>query len=213
MAVKVTKLSNIDLLHRAAQFTSGHESHMGLKTAYRNQHSIIRTQLFWVECTDIPLFVASQLVRSHVGVQCYQRSKRPDRGGADFADVCDFMVRNARTIGSTPAEDLAWLTKQIKTLPEQFDRYAPTDIAMLLNAEALMNMAHKRLCTKASEETRKVVQEIVEGVKECDPALAAHLVPACMYHGGICHEPNGCQLCKTEAGKAELEAYRNLFND
>lgn len=33
--VKVTKLTDIDLLHKAASFTTGHESKMSLLTAYK----------------------------------------------------------------------------------------------------------------------------------------------------------------------------------
>ena len=84
MNIKITKLTNIDLLRKANSFTTGKESGMSLKTAYRTLHSPARTQLFTIEFEDIPLFVASQLVRSKVGVEWWQRSKRTDRGGANF---------------------------------------------------------------------------------------------------------------------------------
>ena len=88
MTVSVTKLTDVELLQEANSSTTGHDSNMTLERAYRYGHSPIRTQQFWIVCKDIPLFVASQLVRSHVGVQFYQRSKRTDRGGADFAERC-----------------------------------------------------------------------------------------------------------------------------
>ena len=84
MNIKVTKLTGIDLLHKANSFTTGKESGMSLKTAYCTLHSPARTQLFTIEFEGIPLFVASQLVRSKAGVEWWQRSKRTDRGGANF---------------------------------------------------------------------------------------------------------------------------------
>ena len=92
MNVTVTKLTDVELLRKANSFTTGHESHMTLAKAYAYQHSPIRTQLFWIECREIPLFVASQLVRSHVGVQFFQQSKRTDRGGCDFRKECEDLA-------------------------------------------------------------------------------------------------------------------------
>lgn len=177
MKIEVRKLTNTDLLHRANEFTTGHESKMSLATAYRMSHSPIRTQLFWVELRDIPLFVASQLVRSHVGVQCYQKSHRPDRN------------KDAKDEG----------------------RMTPTDLAFIINAEALINMAHKRLCTKASKETWEVVRAICDLVEECDPDLRKHLVPQCVYRGGICPEPKSCGWIHAE-GQDVLDYYKSMFN-
>lgn len=203
---KVIKLTGLDLLHRANSFTTGKESKMSLTTAYRYGHSPIRTQLFWIELTDIPLCVASQLVRSHVGVQFFQRSKRTDRGGEDFSKECAdlfFSLENL-IICSSPemdedetgkyADKLSEIQKRIAELPNRFDRYAPTDLAFIINAEALMNMAHKRLCTKASAETRAIMSLIRSEIAkdDVDPDLAMNLVPQCVYRGGICPEPKSC---------------------
>ncbi|MGN1172616.1 MAG: FAD-dependent thymidylate synthase [Muribaculaceae bacterium] len=204
MKINVIKLTDVELLRKANSFTTGKDSKMTLDTAYRYGHSPIRTQLFWVELTDIPLFVASQLVRSHVGVQFFQRSKRIDRGGESFAIEChdfgqrlDLLAEDCNPgLNDEEAERITEvlndLEKEIKTFPNRFDRYAPTDLAFIINAEALINMAHKRLCTKASAETREVMICIREKVAGIDPALAGYLVPQCVYRGGICPEPKGC---------------------
>lgn len=218
MKISVKKLTNIDMLRKANEFTSGHESKMGLATAYRLGHSPIRTQIFWVKCREIPLFVASQLVRQHVGVQHFQRSRRTDRGGADFREVCEDIATEAGTIFPTEGysfdEEYQHRTstaRAIRSLPDHFDRYAPTDLAFICNAEALMNMAHKRLCGKASPETREVVQAICELVEEQDPDLYQHLVPQCVYRGGICPESKCCGYIHSEAGKSRLRFYKALF--
>lgn len=199
MEIIVKKLTDVDLLRRANEFTTGHESKMGLKRAYFYGHSPIRTQLFWVEITDIPLFVASQLVRQHVGVQFFQRSKRVDRGGEDFTEVCDVLAHDITEIWKQQdADAVAGLQSIIADLPNRFDRYAPTDLACIINAEALINMAHKRLCAKASKETREIVMLLRDKVGECDPDLAEMMVEPCVANGGICHEPKGCGFYRSQ---------------
>lgn len=212
MNVTVTKLTDVELLRKANSFTTGHESKMTLAKAYAYQHSPIRTQLFWIECREIPLFVASQLVRSHVGVQFFQRSKRKERGGEDFRNVCYNLSQDfndAFCMGDE--EDLDKCIETAKTLPHHFDRYAPTDLAFIANAEALINMAHKRLCAKASLETREIFGQICELVEEQDPDLYKHLVPQCVYRGGICPEPKGCGYNKTGLFNKILTEYKKLF--
>lgn len=215
MKVEVTKLTDVELLRKANSFTTGHESHMTLAKAYSYQHSPTRTQIFWIELTDIPLFVASQLVRSHVGVQFFQRSKRTDRGGASFVEECADWVEGLERVESGQNEDvmemISLVKNEFKTLPDRFDRYAPTDFAFIVNAEAIMNMSHKRLCAKASAETREVWQAVVSKISEIDPDLAKHCVPQCMYRGGICPEPKSCGYNKTGLFNKALTEYKKLF--
>lgn len=218
MKIRVKKLTDVELLRKANSFTTGHESKMTLTTAYKTMHSPCRTQIFWITMEDIPLFVASQLVRSHVGVQFYQRSKRTDRGGVDFRNECEQLAADAGVIfpteGYSFAEEYqhrATNADSIRLLPRQFDRYAPTDLAFIINAEAIMNMSHKRLCAKASPETREVWQEVVSKIREIDPDLYMHLVPQCVYRGGICPEPKGCGYNKTGLFNKALTEYKKLF--
>jgi hypothetical protein len=64
---------------------------------------------------------------------------------------------------------------------------------MSMNTQALINMAHKRLCKQASKETREVMQEIVKQVIEVAPYLKDVLVPLCVYRGGKCTEMFSCK--------------------
>lgn len=211
MEISVKKLTDLDLLHRANEFTTGHESKMSLERAYFYGHSPIRTQIFWVEMKDIPLFVASQLVRQHVGVQFFQRSKRVDRGGEDFAEVCDDLSRDiAKIWEEQDAESLAGYQSIIINLPNRFDRYAPTDLACIINAEALINMAHKRLCAKASAETREIVEILRSKIAEVDPALAQMMVRPCVANGLICREPKSCGFNHTDMCFAAVGLYKSL---
>lgn len=72
-------------------------------------------------------------------------------------------------------------------------RYTPVSHVMRLNAESLIRVAHKRLCGKASPETREVMRLIKEGVALVDPDLAPLMVSLCVYRNGLCNElPKPC---------------------
>ena len=71
---------------------------------------------------------------------------------------------------------------------EKVDRLTPVNHGMLINAQELINIARKRLCSKAHKEATRVVQAIKDAMVEVDPALAARMVPECAYRGGVCHE-------------------------
>jgi hypothetical protein len=76
------------------------------------------------------------------------------------------------------------------------------------NAQALINISRRRLCSQASPETRKAWLEVKDEVKKYDPILASVMVRECIYRG-FCPEMNPCPYSKTEAYKKELEEYRN----
>lgn len=215
MNIKVTKLTDVNLLQKVASYTTGRECKMTLRTAYRCMHSIIRSQIFLIELTDIPLFVASQMVRSHVGVQFYQRSKRTDRGGEDFRKVCHRLSSELEGIEEDNSEGVGYIStssvsEEIEMLPDRFDRYAPSDLAMLINAEAVINMSHKRLCAKASTETREIWQAVCDLIEEQDPDLYKFCVKPCV-HKGFCSEAKSCGFCKTELFSKLRENYLKLF--
>ena len=81
-------------------------------------------------------------------------------------------------------------------------RNTPVDMIYQVNAEELMTIANKRLCAKASERTREVVQRMCDLAESVTPELHGLLVPACEWHGGVCHEIDGC-------GKARREPIQN----
>lgn len=67
---------------------------------------------------------------------------------------------------------------------------------MFLNAQALANICHKRLCNQASPETREVMQAIVKEVLKVCPEFKTVLVPNCVYRGGRCTEFYPCKKTK-----------------
>lgn len=77
------------------------------------------------------------------------------------------------------------------------------------NAQALINISRKRLCSQASKETREAWEQVKKEVEKHDPVLASVMVKECIYRG-FCPELYGCKYCETEAYKKELEEYRRV---
>ena len=207
--VEVEKVTDKRLLHIANEFTSGKESKQSLKSAYRFGHSTIRTQIFLVRLYDLPQYVAYHF-RTHFSLYPmapeeygWMRSKRIDKGGGDFRDVCAELAKNLYDGPDDPVSI-------IQSLPDNFDRYAPTDFAFLVSAEGLMNMAQKRLCIGAvSKETREVMEDICNAVKNVDPDLYPHLVKPCIATG-ICRERR-CGFIHTELFRKLRTEYKKFF--
>lgn len=229
MNIEVKKLTGVELLRKANSFTTGHESKMSLKSAYRAGHTTIRTQIFLVECYGVPQYVAYHL-RTHFSLHMmapeeygWMKSKRTDKGGKDFRSICEDIAERVETVhvdelisqyNDEIGHDVALredIGREIRELPSQFDRYAPTDFCFLISAEGLMTLARTRLCYKAvSKETREVVTAICELIEECDPDLYPHLVPPCVAKS-VCSESSCCGYIKTEAFNKARSEYELLF--
>lgn len=71
-------------------------------------------------------------------------------------------------------------------------RNTPVNMIFYCNAEELMIVANKRLCSKASEKTREAVERMCACVVKKYPEFHSMLVPMCIYHGNVCHEIEPC---------------------
>ena len=74
-------------------------------------------------------------------------------------------------------------------------RNTPVDMILYVNAEELMTIANKRLCSRAAPKTREVCRMMCDAAVEAMPELRRLLVPACVYNGGVCHEIESCGRC------------------
>ena len=72
------------------------------------------------------------------------------------------------------------------------DRWTPTNHGILCNAQALINIARKRLCNTSHISTRAVMYMLRDAVKEVDEDLAKRMLPECRYRGNVCHEDRVC---------------------
>ena len=100
MEVKITKITNLELLRDTASFTIGHNSKLSLKNAYKSEHSPIRTQMFKIEMFNIPSFVSVHFARHKFGVEHFVKSNRDDRPDVDFVADRNTLVNHCMWINA-----------------------------------------------------------------------------------------------------------------
>ena len=142
----------------------------------RAEHSPIRGLIFCFKITNLQSWVATHLVRHHVGVEKWVRTQRTDRTGLDRNEI---------------------------------PQGAEVEMELEANAQALINMARKRLCSQASPETRAVMVAMKEEVAKQDQNVADVMVKECVYRG-YCPELWSCGYDKTDKFKEEVEKYRKV---
>lgn len=84
------------------------------------------------------------------------------------------------------------------------------DMDMTCNAQAMINISRKRLCSCASKETREAWGQVIEKLKEVDPVLAEVCVPECIYRGFCPETDRCCGYCFTPLYRSRLERYRSI---
>lgn len=101
----------------------------------------------------------------------------------------------ARHVHAVPFVSSLRNDRQDRMNGDEAPRNTPVDMIFYCNAEELMTIANKRLCTKAAENTRRIMKQICTEAARVCPEIAPFLVPMCVYHGGTCHEPEPCGRC------------------
>lgn len=76
---------------------------------------------------------------------------------------------------------------------------APITMCWYMSAEELITIAHKRLCGKASPETRIVVNAMCKAAERYNPEFEGLLVPMCEYTHE-CYEIQSCERWKENGG-------------
>ncbi len=99
--------------------------------------------------------------------------------------------------------------RDLKVSRDDLKQGSLNDMDMTANAQALINISRKRLCSCASKETREAWQAVKNGIAKIDPVMAEKMVPECIYRGFCPEFMHSCGYYKTEAFKKDLEAYRN----
>ena len=79
------------------------------------------------------------------------------------------------------------------------------------NAQAMITISRKRMCQKASLETRAAWNTLILELSNHEPELASACVPDCIYRGH-CYELQSCGFHKTEGYFNWLEKYREGIN-
>lgn len=141
------------------------------KKLIESEHSPIRELWFGIRM-EIPYWVAMHF-RTHQLSEApypeFQLDVRPDFKNDYISTQRDDRNKNDISRGKKPQDELV-------------------SYIMSINAPALINMAHKRLCKQASEETRQVMKMIVDEVIKVCPQMKSVLVPLCVYRNGKCTE-------------------------
>jgi len=89
---------------------------------------------------------------------------------------------------------------------DELPQGSPNSMILSVNAEALINISRKRICLKASQETRAVWGKVVEEMKKVDPIMASFMVRECVYRSR-CPEFKCCGFVNTECYELEKIKY------
>lgn len=107
----------------------------------------------------------------------------------------NISVHLCRHVHATPFVSSLRNDRQDRMDGDAAPRNTPVDMIFYVNAEELMVIANKRLCSKASALTRLAVEMMCDEAVQKMPELDGLLVPMCVYNGGVCHEIQGCGRC------------------
>ena len=144
------------------------------------EHSPIRLLEFDWTWGEIQQWVTTHLVRHHEGCEKFVHTQRVDRN-----------------------PELEGLSRD--ELPQGLHN----DMDMTANAQALINISRKRLCSCASKETREAWKQVKEAIREVDPIMADKMVPECIYRGFCPEFINPCGYANTQKYQDDLANYRN----
>ena len=163
-------------LNTIGKTTTKQPTEKWLKELVEAEHSPIRELWFGIKM-EVPYWVAMHYRTHQISNGSYpqfQLDIRPDFKNDYISTQRDDRLKDDIPRGKKPQDEMV-------------------SYIMSINAPALINMAHRRLCKQASKETREVMQEICRQVIEVAPYMKDVLVPLCSYRGGICKEMFSCR--------------------
>lgn len=148
------------------------------------EHSPIRGLEYEVTWSDIKMWVTVHLVRHSIGCTPYVNTQRIDRN------------------------NLLYDGKQIKSRDE-LGQGEPNNMRWSGNAQSIINVSRKRLCSKASAETRHAWKLFLSELKTIDPILVEKCVAEC-YYRGFCPEDKCCGIVNKPDFADKLAEYRKV---
>ena len=168
------------------------------KMALMAEHSPIKLVEYTISFKDLRQWVGVHLLR-HPFVLPFIHTQRVDKRELDeYVDkVMSILSDEVKNDPSFNKRDYLF---QGQTNDQDF----------VVNAQTLINISKKRLCTCASKETRDAWKAVQEAIREFDPVMASFMVPSCVYRG-FCPEKDSCGYWKTKKFNKDVNDYRNLI--
>ena len=102
--------------------------------------------------------------------------------------------------------------RKLEVPRDELPQGALNDMDVSINAQSMINVSRKRLCNKASPETKDAWQKVVDAVGKIDPIMAEKCVPNCVYRG-FCPELESCGFVNSPKFKEAIKKYRNTNYD
>lgn len=148
------------------------------------EHSPIRLLEFDWTWEDIKQWVTVHIVRHHEGCEKFVHTQRVDRNP---------------------------LLKGLNR--DELPQGLLNEMDMTANAQALINISRKRLCSCASPETREAWRAVLDKVKQIDPIIAEKCVPECVYRGFCPEFDRCCGYVNSKQYQEQLKIYRDPHNN
>lgn len=204
--VEVVRETGWDRAYAAALRTQGKDSKGKTPTdkwvvrSIMAEHSQIKLVEYRISFKDLRQWVGVHLLR-HPFVLPFIHSQRSDRDAERMNEAVDKVMS---IIEDDVKNDPDFNMRDYRFQGEGNDQ------DFYVNAQTLVNISRKRLCTTASRETRYAWAIVKNAIKEFDPMMAHCMVRQCVYRG-FCPEMHpACQYWRTEQFTKELETYRSV---
>ena len=168
------------------------------KMALMAEHSPIKLVEYTISFKDLRQWVGVHLLR-HPFVLPFIHTQRVDKRELDE------YVDKVMSILSDEVKNDPSFNKRDYLFKGQTN-----DQDFVVNAQTLINISRKRLCTCASKETRDAWKAVQDAIREFDPVMASFMVPNCVYRG-FCPEKDSCGYWKTKKFNKDVNDYRNLI--
>lgn len=162
------------------------------------EHSPLKLVEYTICFKDLKQWVGVHLLR-HQFVLPFIHSQRSDRRDLDnYVDkVMDIISDDIKNSPDFNKRDYLFQGEV-------------NDQDFVVNAQTLINISRKRLCSCASKETRDAWMAVKNAIQDIDPVMASFMVPNCIYRG-FCPEMKTCGYYKTPVFEKALNEYRNLI--
>lgn len=92
---------------------------------------------------------------------------------------------------------------------DELPQGSENDQDFIVNAQTLINISRKRLCFRASKETREAWKAVKAEVAKQDRVMADKMVKNCVY-SGFCRELKCCGFVHTGEYEEEVRQYRKV---